>query len=84
MNWEKPRSNVYGFSTADALLVTDGYLLAKWNHSQCRGWQLYTVAERVRDQFTNTRWVAGAGADSLEWTVEQTIRWAEGMILQRA
>ena len=83
MNWAKPKTSIYGFTGAEAQLVTDGYLLARWNHSQCRGWQLYSVAERVRDQFTNTRWVAGAGAESLEWTDEQVVRWADGVIGDR-
>ena len=80
MEWSKPKSSIHGFTGADALLVTDGYLLAKWNHSQCRGWQIYTVTERVRHQYSHTRWVVGAGADSLEWSEEQVVKWAAGVI----
>jgi len=83
MNWSKPKSSIYGFSGADALLVTIGFLLARWNHSQCRGWQIYTVVERVRNQFTNTRWMTGAGPESLDWSEEQVVRWAEGVIGER-
>lgn len=84
MDWAKPRTTVYGFWTADALLVTDGYLLARWNHTDCRGWQLYTVVERRRHEYTGVRWVVGAGAESLDWSDEQAARWAEGAIADAA
>jgi hypothetical protein len=80
MIWELV-SHVRGFTGAEAIFVTNGWLLAKWNHSKCRGWQLY----RREAPFTSrTRWMAGAGAESLGWTKEMAMDWASQQIATSA
>jgi hypothetical protein len=73
MHWNKP-DNVRGFDGADVLFVTDNWFLARWNHSKCRGWQLY------RARLHWTKWIIGAGIDSLAWTEEKAQAWAEDQI----
>jgi hypothetical protein len=80
MEWTTPHSTVRGFCGAEAVLVTDGYLLARWNHAQCRGWLLYTAVVSHRREYTHVRWIASAGVESLDWSDGQAIRWAEGLI----
>ena len=77
MEW-KVITYARNFHGAQALLRTEGYLLALWNHEQCRGWQLYRFDHRGQ-----TRWMAGAGAESLAGTDEQARRWAEEVIEQQ-
>lgn len=55
--------------------------MAKWDHSRCRGWQLYEGVS-APDQFQRTRWIAGAGSESLAWADEQALKWAEAHIGQ--
>jgi hypothetical protein len=69
MDWTKT-TNVPHFGGAEPVLVSDNWLLAKWNHSQCRGWPLY------RRSGSRTRWLAGAGFESLDWSDEQARAWA--------
>jgi len=70
MEWIKA-TNVPHFGGAEAVLVSGDWLLAKWNHSKCRGWQVYRRAG------SRTRWLAGAGIESLDWSDEQAQGWAE-------
>lgn len=74
MEWAEPEF-VPGFSGADTVFMAGNWLLAKWNHSKCRGWQLYR-----RIQPHRTRWITGAGLASLDWTDDQAIRWADQQI----
>jgi hypothetical protein len=78
MNWIKPLSQPRGFSDAAVVYTTESHLIAKWNHDRCRGWQLYAFRHRSR-----TRWLIGAGSESLGWTDEQAMRWAEERIPRR-
>jgi hypothetical protein len=73
MNWLKV-ANMPHFSGAETVYEADPWLLAKWNHAKCRGWQVYRRAG------SRTRWLAGAGFDSLDWTDEQAQGWAERQI----
>ena len=75
MNWIKPLSPPRGFSDAVAVYTTESHLIAKWNHDRCRGWQLYAFRNPSR-----TRWLVGAGVESLAWNDEQAIKWAEAEI----
>ena len=77
MNWTKPRSRPSGFNGAEAVLLCETHLLALWNHHRCHGWQLYAC---FPPKHTRTRWLAGAGGASVDWTDEQAIKWAEGQI----
>ena len=74
-NWTVPQPRPCGFGGAEAVYATDDRLLAKWDHERCRGWQLYLLRRPSR-----TRWLVGAGAESLGWTAEEAMRWAEGQI----
>jgi len=80
MNWTEPQSRPLGLDGAEAVLLSEPCLLARWNHSQCRGWQLYARRQWLS---AGTRWLAGAGVESLTWTNEQAIRWAEDLIRQQ-
>jgi len=75
MNWIKPSHHPTGFDGAEVVFISETHLLARWNHSKCRGWQLY--ARSIRRVRSRPRWLKGAGVDSLEWTEQQTLHWAE-------
>jgi len=78
MNWIKPSIHPTGFQGAEVVFISETHLLARWNHSECRGWQIYArCSTRARSQ---TRWIAGAGVESLTWTEEEALRWAEQQI----
>ena len=72
MNWLKV-TNMPSFNGAEAVYETEGWLIAKWNHSQCRGWQLYCRPSRHSQR---TRWLMGGGLESLGWSDEQAQEWA--------
>ena len=78
MNWNKIK-NMQNFYGAEAVYESSPWLLAKWNHSQCRGWQLYC---RPSSQSQRTRWLTSAGSESLGWTDEQAQVWAAEKIGQ--
>ena len=78
MNWI-PLNNVTGFHGAEAVFQADLWILARWNHSQCQGWQLYHIPNR---QSPKTKWIIGAGSESLQWTGEQATAWAEMGIMR--
>ena len=79
MTWTKV-THVRGFSGAEAVYVADGWLIALWNHEKCCGWQLYSVVERPMNCYQRSRWVVGAGSESLGWTDAQAQEWAEKMV----
>jgi len=74
MNWTHLNDHPLGFHGAKAVLVAERYLLAKWDNDQCRGWQLYIRRERSVVKLT---WMGGAGSESLTWTDEQAMQWAD-------
>jgi hypothetical protein len=75
MNWIKPSIHPTGFGGAEVVFISETHLLARWTHSECRGWQVYArCSTRARSQ---TRWIAGAGDVSLAWESEAAIAWAE-------
>ncbi|MGA2441924.1 MAG: hypothetical protein ABSH08_13275 [Tepidisphaeraceae bacterium] len=78
MTWITPNLRPLGFGGADAVLICETHLLALWNHERCRGWQLYQFCS-PRNQ-TRTKWIAGASDESVGWTEDQAIAWAERMI----
>lgn len=75
MTWIKPNFRPLGFGGAEAVLISETHLLALWNHDRCRGWQLYRFRSPSR-----TKWLGGAGSESVGWTDEQSIEWAERQI----
>ena len=78
MTWKIPHSRPYGFGDAVAAYTTESHLITKWNHARCRGWQLYAFRHPSR-----TRWLVGAGVESLAWSDEQAMRWAEERIAEQ-
>lgn len=76
MTWLKV-TNIQGFSGAEAVYEAEGWLIARWNHDQCRGWQLYC---RPNTRSQRTKWMMGGGIESLDWTDEQAQGWAEKQI----
>ena len=76
MNWSKPSASTLFDGALACYVAAEGYLIAKWDHSLCRGWQLYKFRPKSRRQ----RWIAGAGIESLAWTDQRAQRWAEDEI----
>lgn len=77
MNWTQSHDHPLGFHGAKAVLIAERYLLAKWDNDRCRGWQLYIRRERSVVKLT---WLAGAGTESLDWTDEQVMQFAERVV----
>lgn len=77
MTWIRATPN--GFGGAIAVFANDTYLLALWAHEHCQGWQLYLGLSSPYP-FTRTRWLVGAGVESLGWTDEQAMAWGETQI----
>jgi hypothetical protein len=76
MEWA-PLKYVLNFDGAEAVFRSGDWVIALWDHSECRGWQVYKFDWRGQP-----RWLAGAGVESVEWTDGQAQRWAEQVIAQ--
>jgi hypothetical protein len=80
MIWTKPNFQPTGFAGADSIFGCDTHLIAIWNHDHCRGWQLYQLLSPRN--YSRIRWLNGAGRESVGWTADQAVEWAERQLAQ--
>ena len=74
MKWNEAK-DVKGLIGAEITLVSGDFALALWNHSKCKGWNLYYYsAHQVK------RWIATPPMVSLTWSKFKAMRWANKTI----